>query len=465
MSSLSRQCSIPTCIATTALLTLWALPAYGCMVAGGAPQTATHASTPANPGNAAPATDARYRMKPMSDAPARANQLLARLEARVDGNEASSNGDTARLTVDEATSTGLGGALGATPQPPGAPTPQPGPAKPKPQEPPADAANPADPAPPSKSGEAGKRKLKQALVVEGNLTFEVEEVPEAAQAIRAYIEGMGGRVMSEQMSGGARSWTGTLQLKLPPDRVDEFLAWLAKRGEIQNKNIRGTDVSRTLFDQQIALENLELTLARMRKLLDKEGLDMKDVLAIEREMTRLRGEIERIKGEKRFLEYRVAMATLHVYLRRRAGVILGRAKAKFYPGARLSTLFLLDADGRESMRVGGGVVVHTIPRLTLEVDIFPETGDEGRAVIATFGGATYSDFLGRGKRQFLNPYLGLRIGYGYLDGSAFVFAGGGGVELFKHEYFLLDASVNFVGFARKEFDATVTGALSAVVAF
>ena len=72
--------------------------------------------------------------------------------------------------------------------------------------------------------------------------------------------------------------------------MEAFLAWLAGQGDIVHKRIQGTDVSRTLFDQAIALENLQLTLDRMRKLLDKEGLLMKDILDIEREMTRLRGD-------------------------------------------------------------------------------------------------------------------------------------------------------------------------------
>lgn len=308
-------------------------------------------------------------------------------------------------------------------------------------------------------------ELKKAIVVEGWITLEVEEVPQVADHIRARVQELGGSIVNDQMTGGERSWSGYMKVKLPPETVQGFVAWLGQTGDITSKRIQGTDVSRTLFDQAIALENLQLTLDRMRKLLQREGLEMKDILAIENEMTRLRGEIERIKGEKRYLEHRVAMATLDISLQRREGVILGRAKAKFYPGARVSAMYLLDAGDRESMRMGGGVVVHTIPRLTLELDIFERVGDEPRAVVATFGGATYSDFLGRGRRSYLNPYLGLRLGYGYLDGSAFVFAGTGGVELFKHKYVLVDATVNVLGFARSSFDVAVTGGLGVVFAF
>ena len=210
--------------------------------------------------------------------------------------------------------------------------------------------------------------------------------------------------------------------------------------------------------------NLTRTLERLRQLLEREGLAMSEILAIESEMTRLRGEIERIKGDRRWLEHRVAFATLDIGLSRREGAILG-PRAKFYPGPRLSTLVLFDPGDSQRVRVGGGVAVHFRPRLSLELDIFEGADGDRRSVVASLGGALYSDFLGRGKRRFLNPYLGLRLGYGYLDGSAFAFAGGVGVELFKSKYALLDTNINVFGFAGDDFDAAAVASATLVFAF
>lgn len=310
----------------------------------------------------------------------------------------------------------------------------------------------------------GGPDLQPKLVVEGWLDLDVEDVAGAAAAIRAWVESAGGRVVNESISGGVDAWSGRMVIKMPPPQVDPIMGKMDDRFEITSKRIQGTDVSRTLYDQQIALDNLTLTLDRLRKLLEREGLEMKEILAIETEMTRLRGEIERIKGEKRFLEHRVALATLNIGLNRRDGAVL-RPKAKFYPGPKLSTLILLDPGERERVRLGGGAVIHTVPRVTLELDVFAAPDGEDRAILATLGGSGYSDFLGRGKRRFLNPYLGFRLGYAYLDGSRFAFSGGGGVELFKHEFLLIDANVNVVGLVSDEFDAAVVGSASVVVPF
>lgn len=303
---------------------------------------------------------------------------------------------------------------------------------------------------------------KKHLVIEGWLQIEVERVAETSAKIRAQVEAMGGRVMEEQVGGDSASRYGTIRVKLPPGETDGFLGWIEKLGELRSKRIQSTDVSRQLFDQVIALENTQRTLDRLRSLLDRQGLSMQEILSIEQEMTRLRGEIERIKGEKRFLEHQVALATLTIEIRQRPdAVFLGeKAEPKLYPGPRVSMLYLLDAGDRAKVRLGAGAAVHIVSRVNLELDIFNDPDDTGKnAALATFGGDIYSDLLGRGRRSFLNPYLGLRLGFGYLDRAAFAFGASAGVELFKHEYVMVDLNVRAMGLAGSGgFDtALVTG--------
>lgn len=307
---------------------------------------------------------------------------------------------------------------------------------------------------------------QDAVVVEGRVAVEVDEVARAAAALRADVVARGGRVVAERFSGAGASWRGSMTLRLPPEQVAPLTDWLEARGDTVEVDIRRTDVSKTLFDQEIALENLRLTLERLRALLAGQSASMAEVLAIEQELARVRGEIERIEGERRFLQDRVAEATLEVELRRRPAAALASPRAVIYPGPRLSALLLLDPDGRERLRLGGGAAVHLgVPRLSLELDVFRGPGDEDPAVVASFGGATYSDFLGRGERRFLNPYLGLRAGYGYLGRHAFVVAGGGGVELFKSRRLLVDVNVRALAFVGSDVEAALVGAASLVFAF
>jgi hypothetical protein len=309
-------------------------------------------------------------------------------------------------------------------------------------------------------------------VVDGSATIVVRDVRAAALAIRDEISKAGGRVINENLDGSTEAWTARLKVRMPPDLLDGFFGFLEGQGEIRAKQITATDVSKTLYDQKIQLENLTMTLERLRKLLENRGLKMAEVLDIEKEMTRLRGEIDGIKGAQRFLQDRVAYSTIDLTLNRTEGVVL-RPEAKFYPGPRFVLMTLLgDAGGRQRSRAGFGVVLQfptgaNAPpiRTGLELDILADSDGAGTGVIATTGIGAYSDFFGAGRRRFLNPYISFRIGYGYLDGSRFAVGGGAGVELFKHERFMIDFNIRAIALIGSDTDTALVSGLGAVVAF
>lgn len=323
------------------------------------------------------------------------------------------------------------------------------------------------------SGAPVATELDEQLVVEGSLRLEVEKVDGLIAGLRAQLDSLGGRIVQEETGGQGESWHSQLTLRLPPQHVEAVVAYLAGHGDIVDKQLSSTDVSKTLFDQELALRTAQVTLDRLEALLRQGGLAMADVLAVEREMTRLRGEIERIKGEAQFLKDKVALATLAVGITRKPGTERVRvASAKVYPGARAAALILLSPDGRPRTRVGAGFVLHSLFRaMTLEVELYqrergPSPDSElSTAVLATYGGAFYSDFLGRGERRYLNPYLGFRLGYAYLDSSRFALQAEAGVELFKSKYITLDANVRGTGLIGARADAAAVLGASAVIAF
>ena len=290
--------------------------------------------------------------------------------------------------------------------------------------------------------------VREKVVVSGSVRLSVDDGPKAVAELRAFVQGVNGRIVHEELVGRDRSWYGQLRLRLPPDQVTGFLAWLEKQGDIEQRQIEATDVSKEYFDQELALKNLRITHDRLQALLARDTKEMKDVLEVERELGRVRGEIERIEGEHRFLEDRIAWATIEVMVGMRGDVVFA-PHAKFHPGPRMSMLFLLDSEPtEEEQRLGGGLTLHLDRAFTVDVDIYPSRGMDERAFVTTLGGAAYSDFLGGGRRRFLNPYLGLRAGYAWLhDHSNFAFGGEVGVELFKNDWVLVDVAGRALAFA------------------
>jgi hypothetical protein len=313
-------------------------------------------------------------------------------------------------------------------------------------------------------------KQPEKLVVEAWIDMESDNVGAAVEAIRRRVEASGGRIVSE--NGQGRSAMGmtsaALVLRVPPAEATATTAFLATLGTVTSKRVLASDVSKRLFDQELALENLKLTMERLQKLASQSG-PIADLLTIEKEMTRVRGEIEAIKGEQRFLIDRVELATITVSIVRTEGAEPfdeAPPEARIYPGAQLAILTLFDPGMRERTRVGGGATVRLNRHATFELDVFPRTDGETRAVLATFGTALYSSFLRDGRRRYLNPYIGGRVGGGYLSGNGSpVIAGELGVELVKHEYLLVEASVRVLAYVRTEAEVALHSTLGLSVPF
>ncbi len=307
----------------------------------------------------------------------------------------------------------------------------------------------------------------EQLVVEAWIEMTATDVGAAAAAVEAQVTAAGGRVVSSSVIGNGRAATSAaLELRVPPARTSGFLSWLGSKGVIESRRTLGSDVGKLLLDQQLELDNLKLTMSRLQRLAEQE-VPIAELLAIEREMTRVRGEIERIEGEQRWLVDRVELATVTLAITRDGGAVDPSPDARIDPGPHLAALVLLDPGTRARARVGGGATLHVRRHVTFELDVFPGGGGDSRAVIATVGTAMYSGRAGGGDRRALNPYLGVRAGYGYLSGErAPVVAAELGLELVRHRYLLVEVAARAVAFVRDDgADAALHALAGAAVPF
>src|SRR5260221_1401097 len=298
----------------------------------------------------------------------------------------------------------------------------------------------------------------EQLVVEMWMDVQVDNAIKPATAIGERVIAAGGRVVSSNAEGTA---SVALVLRVPPARAPDLATWLATQGRVESKRTLATDMSKELFDRELALQNLRVTMARLEKLAARD-VPLAALLDVEKEMTRVRGDIERIEGEQRFLVDRVQYATFNITLSREATEPPDELEhANFYPGARLATLVLIDSGMSPATRVGGGASLRVSRLLTFDLDLFPSDAGDSRAVLATLGTALYSDYFGWGRRSYLNPFLGARVGYGYLSGpNPFAGAGELGVELYRQPLLVVETSVRALALVR---DSDTVGAFEGVL--
>jgi hypothetical protein len=110
-------------------------------------------------------------------------------------------------------------------------------------------------------------------------------------------------------TGSARSFTATL--RVPADQLDATLSDLRKLGRVESESQSGQEVTSQYIDLEARLTNARNTLERLTDILGKRTGKLSDVLAVENEIDRVRGEIERMEAERKNLANQVALATIN----------------------------------------------------------------------------------------------------------------------------------------------------------
>lgn len=149
----------------------------------------------------------------------------------------------------------------------------------------------------------------------GSAQVEVKDIEPAVRQVQQLAARLGGYVSSSQRTGGAESVrTAQMELKIPAARWDEGVSGLEPVGTVEQLGFQEQDVGEEFVDVTARLENARRLEARLQELLATRTGTLEQVVSVERELARVRGEIEAAQGRLRYLRTRVAMSTLTVVL-------------------------------------------------------------------------------------------------------------------------------------------------------
>jgi len=103
-------------------------------------------------------------------------------------------------------------------------------------------------------------------------------------------------------------------LRVPAPELDGALADLKALGKVQKESQSGEEVTQQHADLVARLKNSRETEQRLQTILAQRTGKVKDVLEVEQEIARVRGEIEQMEAEQKSLEHRVDFATVNLSL-------------------------------------------------------------------------------------------------------------------------------------------------------
>ena len=109
--------------------------------------------------------------------------------------------------------------------------------------------------------------------------------------------------------------TLTATLRVPAPQLDAALSELKKLGRVEGESQGGEEVTAQYVDLEARLKNAQHTEQRLTEILRSRTGKLQDVLKVELEIDRVRGEIEQMQAEKKELTKRVAFSTVNATIK------------------------------------------------------------------------------------------------------------------------------------------------------
>ena len=169
-------------------------------------------------------------------------------------------------------------------------------------------------------GEGAESPAQQQEVAPGNMlvrtgqaSLQVDTLETGIARVRDVARRTGAVIANTSMEGGNKQTrAASLELRIPSEHFDEAVNGLAPLGKLESVNVTVQDVGEEYVDVQARVANARRLEQRLVELLATRTGKLADVLTVERELARVREQIERYEGRMRYLRTRASISTLSI---------------------------------------------------------------------------------------------------------------------------------------------------------
>ena len=161
------------------------------------------------------------------------------------------------------------------------------------------------------AAEVANRKL----IRNANVELEIVSFDDAVQKITTFANEERGYVAttnSQKQANGKLH--GQVIVKVLPENLDRFLQKIRGLGELKNQTLGTEDVTKAYFDTDARLKNARVMEQRLIDMLKTKTGKVSDLLQVEKELSRVREEIEKMQGELKYWDSQVQFATVTISL-------------------------------------------------------------------------------------------------------------------------------------------------------
>jgi hypothetical protein len=189
--------------------------------------------------------------------------------------------------------------------------------------------------------------LERKIARSASVVLIVSDVKESVSKIEEMIKGTAGYIQDATIWEDNSQTRGKLILRVPAGNLDNILPRLESLGQLQRKNVEGNDVTEEYYDKEARMKTLEKQEKRLLELMDI-AKTVKEMLEIENELARIRGEIESLQARIVVLDNLTSLATVNIELRSPSSISPG-GSIKEPLGQRLKAGWMLGINSMISL--------------------------------------------------------------------------------------------------------------------
>ena len=154
------------------------------------------------------------------------------------------------------------------------------------------------------------------IILTADISMETEDFSASVEALREAVESLGGYISNAEnyvYNSVYSLHNGSYTVRIPTENFSAFISKSETMGNVRNSNVWQSDVTNRYTDIETRLATLETKRDRLLELME-QATEMYDIIELENALTDTVYEIERLTGEKKGYDDRIAYSTANVHI-------------------------------------------------------------------------------------------------------------------------------------------------------
>jgi hypothetical protein len=157
--------------------------------------------------------------------------------------------------------------------------------------------------------------VQRQVISTAEVKLVVEDFSDIPKRVTKLVEECSGYIAESQVRGATGSArTGSWKIRVPVEHYERLLDGINGLGSLHNLAVSSEDVTAEYYDLDARIRNKEREEQRLLKILEENVSRLDDIRTLEKEISRVREEIERMQGRIRVIRDLAAMSTVNLQI-------------------------------------------------------------------------------------------------------------------------------------------------------